>query len=581
MDQAKELLYLRFFADLHQQLERVRDVDKALWIALRLAREAFGAERACFARTAPGAGPATVHCSWPEDAAWDTAQLGEYLGAGARRPKLPHDLLLARVERFGRVWAALALARARDFDRGDLRLAARAAAAISSQLARLDEARVAEVRARVDRKVLEQLRPKDLFYQILHGLRTLTRYDHSAAILMRERQGALTLVAEQIAWRKGKSLRIGATVPLDGLTLDELHRGDVRGFELVGAGPAARWQGSSGDAFARLADALDYNRKGSSEAAEHAECSMLTAPLATREGVLGVLKIASCRRGALGAWEARLVEGFLPHATAALANMNRTTSLEVGMLEAEKKTVMATIARGVSHDINNAFGSALPLVQQMIADLERGQVEASTLVEDLAQIESSLQVCRRIFGGMLTIARGAGRPLGEGNVRRAIETTLGVLAESMKKHDVEVELALDDELPLVRAGQGDLEQLVLNLATNARDAMPRGGRLEVRTRRVAPGGPGREAPGGVEFALVDSGCGIPAAHMARIREPFFTTKPEGSGLGLSICRSIVWRMQGRLTIESQDGRGTSVTVFLPVREASEAHLLEPSEEHQA
>src|SRR4029077_20164777 len=137
------------------------------------------------------------------------------------------------------------------------------------------------------------------------------------------------------------------------------------------------------------------------------ESSMLCAPLATRDGVLGVLKVAACHPGSFGGYEADLVQRFMPLAAVAIQNSQRTVTLETKMLEAEKKHAVANLVRGVSHDVNNALGAVLPLVQQILADIESDRLQADVLHEDLQQIEQSLQTCRRIFGGMLTLARGA------------------------------------------------------------------------------------------------------------------------------------------------------------------------------
>jgi signal transduction histidine kinase len=102
--------------------------------------------------------------------------------------------------------------------------------------------------------------------------------------------------------------------------------------------------------------------------------------------------------------------------------------------------------------------------------------------------------------------------------------------------------------------QADLDQLLLNLLTNSRDAMPQGGQLTVRARRQGEV---------VELVVEDTGCGIPPEHLAKIQEPFFSTKPDGNGLGLAICRSIVWQMRGLLDIRSTPGKGTHVAAVLP------------------
>ena len=100
-----------------------------------------------------------------------------------------------------------------------------------------------------------------------------------------------------------------------------------------------------------------------------------------------------------------------------------------------------------------------------------------------------------------------------------------------------------------------MEQLLLNLLSNSRDAMPNGGRLTIQVRRL---------PAGIELLVEDTGCGIPPEHLSTVLEPFFSTKPEGTGLGLSICRSIVWQMQGKLDIASTPGTGTRIMVLIPI-----------------
>jgi signal transduction histidine kinase len=130
---------------------------------------------------------------------------------------------------------------------------------------------------------------------------------------------------------------------------------------------------------------------------------------------------------------------------------------------------------------------------------------------------------------------------------------MDVLRESMQRQGITIEIELPPELPSVRGGQEDVERVLLNLATNAREAMPRGGVL-----RVAVDQPDEW----IRLRLEDTGRGIPAEIIKQIDTPFFTTKPEGWGLGLPTCRSIVSEIGGEMLIESVLERGTSVTVKL-------------------
>jgi two-component system, NtrC family, sensor kinase len=299
---------------------------------------------------------------------------------------------------------------------------------------------------------------------------------------------------------------------------------------------------------------LDYNNVAGSNS-ELRESAMLCAPLATRDGVLGVLKVAACQRSSFGAYEADLLERFVPLAAVAIQNSQRTLTLETKMLEAEKKHAVANLVRGVSHDINNALGAVLPLVQQILADIESDRLQREVLSEDVQQIEQSLQTCRRIFGGMLSLARGATQGSAHANVRRGLDGTLAIVKDGLDRQGIRLEVELMDIVPNIGVGQGDLEQLLLNLIVNARDAMVKGGVLSIKTQ-----GAGEK----LEIVIRDTGCGIPLEAMSRIQEPFFTTKHNGNGLGLSICRSIVWNARGEMKIESQPGVGTEIRVLLPI-----------------
>jgi signal transduction histidine kinase len=259
--------------------------------------------------------------------------------------------------------------------------------------------------------------------------------------------------------------------------------------------------------------------------------------------------------GTFGQHEATLVTGFLLQAAVALQNLQRTNSLEQQVITAERKHAMADLARGVSHDINNALGSVLPLVQQLRAELDEGRVDPRPMSEDLRQIENSLQVCRRIFGGMLGFARSATYRMGEVHLHQEVDCTLAILKEGLERKNIRILVDVPVDLAPVRGVRADIEQLLLNLISNARDAMQGGGTLTIAAW---------QQPSLLHLTVQDTGCGIAASDLAKVQEPFFTTKPSGNGLGLAICRSIVSELGGSLKIESQRDQGTSVSVQFPL-----------------
>ena len=169
------------------------------------------------------------------------------------------------------------------------------------------------------------------------------------------------------------------------------------------------------------------------------------------------------------------------------------------MLTAERKHAMADLARTVSHDVNNALGAMLPLIQQMQADLQGGRMDRAVYLEDLDQVQKSVQACRRIFGGMLSFARGGARRSHHGEVSPALETTLAVLKDGMQRRGIDLVVETVDDLPPVACGQSDLEQVFLNLLTNAREASSQGGQVTVRVEPQAER---------IAITIADSGCGI-------------------------------------------------------------------------
>ena len=540
-----------FLDELKNNLRAVREDQNALRLSLRRTCEYFKVEEGCIAVVTPDGLDTKLISVIPRDGEWDLTCLAAFIQK--RRPRIPSNIVMAPIKRRGRSWAVLALRGQRQFEIPESYLAlGRVAKLISESIELVDWQRNIEVRSQIDRKMLEQLRPQDLFYQILHGLRSLTHYDHSSALLIySRRENALELVAEQIAWLKGKSRRIGLRLPLNDDIWALVRTNMVYGFNRR----TSVWEEWSGRRTTGLAELLDYNRVAESSTSDRRERCMLCAPLATREGFLGVLKVAACHSSSFNDYEVDLVQRFTPLAAVAIQNSQRTVTLEAKMLEAEKKHAVANLLRGVSHDVNNALGCVLPLVQQILVDVQSDRLQGSDLAQDLQQIEQSIQTCRRIFGGMLAVARNASQGNIQANVRRALDSTLAVLRDGLERQRIQLDIQLGDVLPNIQTGQGDMEQLLLNLAVNAKDAMPNGGVLAIVTEIVGDN---------IAILVRDNGCGIPADALSRIQEPFFTTKKNGNGLGLSICRSIVWNAGGRMEIASQPGVGTQIRVLLPI-----------------
>lgn len=497
---------------------------------------------------------------WGREAHWDGRQIWAFLEQ--QRPALKPTEIMAPILARGSAAGALALVRAVPFDPGAGRWLTRLCRKLAHEMALREERRANRVVDQIKDQTVRELRPKDLFYQILHGLRALTRYDHSSALLIAEDDGArLVLHAEQIAWTKGKSRRIGRKIKVPKELQPTLRRSTA--IRIVSFESGRRREGKPGVAappertpdLAAIARLVRFGGKRR----EPAEGTILLAPLHQDGQLLGLLKIAAQRSGALGAAEAEGVERVVRHVASVIHNARRALSMEERIIEAEKKHAMADLARAISHDVKNAIGAILPLAQQAREEVQAGTVDPKVLAEDLAQIESSAQICQRIFDGMLHLARSGVRPVERAPLGTIVESALAILGTRLKRAGVVLEMKIPEDLPEVNASRGGMEQLFLNLFTNALESMSAGGKLKVQARRAGTR---------VEVKVSDNGSGIPPGQLKKIHEPFYTTKEEGFGLGLAICRSILWENDGTMSIDSQLGKGTVVTVLLPAAPAA-------------
>jgi len=236
--------------------------------------------------------------------------------------------------------------------------------------------------------------------------------------------------------------------------------------------------------------------------------------------------------------------------------------LEGRLLAAERVEVLGRLAGGVAHDFNNlltVIGGGVDLARN---SLESGHPAHADLAAVMEATESATKLTRQLltFSRKQVVAR-ARLDLGA-ELERKRE-----LLERMVGRGVVLEYGFDPDLPAVTMSAAHFEQLVMNLAVNARDAMPAGGRLRVALGRrdLRDGEVGALPPGPyVELGVHDEGVGIPEAALPRVFDPTFSTKGEaGTGLGLATCSTIVEQLGGHIEVRSELGRGTSFTILLP------------------
>jgi signal transduction histidine kinase/ActR/RegA family two-component response regulator len=239
--------------------------------------------------------------------------------------------------------------------------------------------------------------------------------------------------------------------------------------------------------------------------------------------------------------------------------------LEAQLRQATKLEGIGQLAGGVAHDFNNVLTVVLGKAGQLIDD-SRLPVDLRDSAEDIVH---SAERAANLTRQLLAFSRRQAMQVRDHDLNAVIRNVARLL-DRILGEDMELELVLADEPTFVRADSGMLDQVVLNLAVNARDAMKGGGRLVIRTSVVdvdtqATGAVSRPAGPYACLQVADSGTGIAKQHLAHIFEPFFTTKDvgKGTGLGLATTYGIVQQHNGWIEVDSEVGRGTTFSIYLP------------------
>src|SRR5712692_8898456 len=226
--------------------------------------------------------------------------------------------------------------------------------------------------------------------------------------------------------------------------------------------------------------------------------------------------------------------------------------MEEQLTQTEKLTSLGLLAAGVAHEVN----TPLAVISNYIQMLAKQMPEADPRQAIIEKIVKQTFRASEIVNNLLNFSRTSAAGFADIDVNRVVEETLSLVAHPLKTSHIHVVKQLGEPLPAVRGSANKLQQVFLNLFLNARDAMPAGGMLEVRTAAHN---------GSVEIEVADTGPGIPREHIHRIFDPFFTTKASGrgTGLGLSVSYGIIKEHAGKIDVRSTPGKGTSFHVEFP------------------
>ena len=266
--------------------------------------------------------------------------------------------------------------------------------------------------------------------------------------------------------------------------------------------------------------------------------------------------------------------GTMTGTVGTIEEITEQRALEAQLRQAQKMEAVGQLAGGIAHDFNNLLTIIDVHAELALEDLE----EANGLRDDLLEVKKASARAAGLTRQLLAFSR---KQLLQPE-RLPLNAVVDGVAPMLRRligEDIAVIARLDPESGSVFADPGQLEQVVINLAVNARDAMLGGGTLTIETSKVAVderSADEHEAMRGryVCLTVSDTGCGMSAEVQERIFEPFFTTKPagQGTGLGLSTVYGIVRQSGGHILVDSEPGQGTSFRVYLPTAEVPESAL---------
>lgn len=233
------------------------------------------------------------------------------------------------------------------------------------------------------------------------------------------------------------------------------------------------------------------------------------------------------------------------------------------VLQVEKMASIGKLAAVLAHEINNPLSGILTYAKLMRKWLDNDKsyehgAHRKEVADCLDLIAAESRRCGELVKNLLTFSRTAPLNIQTTDVNKVVERTIRLVEHQLDFRTIQLQLELSDQLPLVQCDPAQIEQVLLALVMNAIDAMPRGGNLWLRTGFFPESSE-------IEIQVQDDGMGIAPDLLPRIFDPFLTTKEtgQGVGLGLAISRSIVERHAGRISVDSEPGRGTTFRVVLP------------------
>ena len=292
--------------------------------------------------------------------------------------------------------------------------------------------------------------------------------------------------------------------------------------------------------------------------------SSVAVTIEGKDGAFGLLEVHTRQARLFSAEDLNFVSA-VANVLGAAVTREREEQLEHQLQRVRRLESVGQLAGGVAHDFNNLLAVILNFAEFALDEAE----EESGLHADIDQIRRAAERAAGLTRQLLVFSRREPVHVRLVDVNEALASTEEMLRRTIGEH-IELRSHPAPDLWPTRAGGGQLEQVFVNLAVNGRDAMPDGGRLTIRTRNTEMAPPDLPYGRWVHLTVEDTGTGMHPSVAAQAFDPFFTTKPkgQGTGLGLASVFGIVSQAGGEVRIDSQLGKGTTVSIWLPAAEGS-------------
>jgi len=248
------------------------------------------------------------------------------------------------------------------------------------------------------------------------------------------------------------------------------------------------------------------------------------------------------------------------HLSRELALEEEKKKLSEQVFQLQKMESLGELAAGTAHELNNALSGPMGMLSMLQLKPDMDTEKRKTMLDKAV---SGMEQARAIVDGLLRFSRSERNEKQLDDINEDIRFVVNMYKKELDHAGIRYSLHLQDDLPRVMASHRQIQQILLNLVTNARYVLNKNGKLELSSKRESRGG-----MDGVLVSVRDDGPGMDKETQQRIFEPFFSTKPvgEGTGLGLSICYGIVQDHGGHMNVESEPGAGASFTIWLPLNQ---------------